>query len=633
MAAPELACAFRLLGPLQAPGLDRVSRPQARALLAYFLLYPNTPHTVETLASVIPPRSKVHFRNDDTVVGTAVTGCRNLLDGIGLLDKVGRGSYQLNVEEELIDRTHFDRLVEEAGRTRDRRVARDRLQRAVDLWRGDRAIPELDDFPPLMSEAQSLVEGLRSALSALFETELALLGPEGVCSRLDKAARRHPTDKRLVELAMQVNYECGNRKEAALLAKLYQRRVLDTGGLPEDAILELAAQVERKDPAAGLKSLADAGVRGPTGTRRGPWEFPEDFDDRLAGRVGPRAHLDPRLRSPESGDTSDEALASVLTGLLSWAESDELLGLFDEWDPVDPLPHPQGDAALARFRELELASEEWNYRRYTYERWEQLLVDRGDDFHAQVIHAVEALGMRECTVPRHDRYDLGIALGGARRSPLARTRWLDLLTTHYAIGAVAYATSLRPVDEEAERRHVPYARGAETEFDLMHCALEGARHLYRGVRGHEDDSESDPRDPDNWWAWSLARRYEVAPGGRPLYGFAGPSSSQKEHRPRTPDTLEFLHRKLEGSPVKLEPGARVLLVTSPIYVPYQQIEALRVLGLRHGLEVETVGHPREWTAPATQNPMENLQRVGNYLQEIRSAIEGCRRLAEEHAPG
>lgn len=63
-------------------------------------------------------------------------------------------------------------------------------------------------------------------------------------------------------------------------------------------------------------------------------------------------------------------------------------------------------------------------------------------------------------------------------------------------------------------------------------------------------------------------------------------------------------------------------MTTDIYRPYQHLAALRMLALPYEVEVETVGH-----VPARVEP--NLRQSfspAKYLQEIRSAVQGCRAL-------
>ena len=62
------------------------------------------------------------------------------------------------------------------------------------------------------------------------------------------------------------------------------------------------------------------------------------------------------------------------------------------------------------------------------------------------------------------------------------------------------------------------------------------------------------------------------------------------------------------------------MVTSQIYVPYQQMEAIRCLAIPNNIYVETVGFPIEWNVNR-----QGMMRAVNYLQEIRSTIQAINR--------
>jgi hypothetical protein len=75
----------------------------------------------------------------------------------------------------------------------------------------------------------------------------------------------------------------------------------------------------------------------------------------------------------------------------------------------------------------------------------------------------------------------------------------------------------------------------------------------------------------------------------------------------------------------VRPKSTLLLVTSQIYVPYTQLEALRTVGLPHELLVETIGFPSD-RMPALQG----LSNANHYLQEIRSTIQAARRFCQAY---
>ena len=59
----------------------------------------------------------------------------------------------------------------------------------------------------------------------------------------------------------------------------------------------------------------------------------------------------------------------------------------------------------------------------------------------------------------------------------------------------------------------------------------------------------------------------------------------------------------------LRPGRRLLMITTPIYVPSRHLAAVRMLALPHCVEIDTVGT--------------------KYLLEVRSTIRALRRLDGE----
>src|SRR6185369_1327377 len=64
---------------------------------------------------------------------------------------------------------------------------------------------------------------------------------------------------------------------------------------------------------------------------------------------------------------------------------------------------------------------------------------------------------------------------------------------------------------------------------------------------------------------------------------AAPARTGRD-RANTPDTDAFW-----AETEHLRPGDRVLVVTSPLYVPFQHCDAVRLLGLPYRCTVETVG--------------------------------------------
>jgi hypothetical protein len=101
-------------------------------------------------------------------------------------------------------------------------------------------------------------------------------------------------------------------------------------------------------------------------------------------------------------------------------------------------------------------------------------------------------------------------------------------------------------------------------------------------------------------------------------------SPRRTPRLRTGLTRAQTMRHWAGDVAHVAPGASILVVTSSIYVPFQHAVALQHLGLPFRARVETVGVDHTVIDP---NPLPQVFRAVNYLQELRSAIRAYRQLA------
>ena len=102
-----------------------------------------------------------------------------------------------------------------------------------------------------------------------------------------------------------------------------------------------------------------------------------------------------------------------------------------------------------------------------------------------------------------------------------------------------------------------------------------------------------------------------------MVGVLATPSSEGNRRANTADTLRFWARRHAAS------TGSVLLVTTPVYVPYQNAVAVEVLGLEQGLSVETVAVS---AAASDLGADTQIFAASHKLQELRSAIHGMRDL-------
>ena len=266
-------------------------------------------------------------------------------------------------------------------------------------------------------------------------------------------------------------------------------------------------------------------------------------------------------------------------------------------------------------------SERWDFRRLqqgtlakdTGERSRWLITGSAltESQRGLSMEAARKLGLIGLEVPSKHAYDFVWVLGGARLSCLLRPRFAAHLVTEQALqcGTIALLASGRPVSSTERSATDTYAPGAATEFDLMNRGAEIAFALSSTfTEERHDDTKNENA------SWSI-RRYDAPGTLPPIMSLRAPSSEPETRRANSADTYEFFFAN-----VPVPPGASLLLITSQIYVPYQQLEAIRTVALKHNVVIETVGFPPEWSGD-----LQGMNEPGNYLQEIRSTIQSANR--------
>ncbi|QLQ34964.1 hypothetical protein [Micromonospora robiginosa] len=276
-----------------------------------------------------------------------------------------------------------------------------------------------------------------------------------------------------------------------------------------------------------------------------------------------------------------------------WATSTALRELVDCFEEK----WPTGDVLVGL---AEISARHWDFR-----RGGERATARPREFPADVADRVRAaagaLGLRHRATPSRDRYDHVLIHGGLVRSCLLRAGYAaTLLDRHVTGGTVCGLGSIRPTT--APERAVAAGHGAgdcPTEFAAMDVAVQAA---FPGLRRLGDLDTA-----------ALIHDYQ-APGGRRLTVLAAPSSDPAR-RANTADTCAFWADSRVGAGALA--GQSVLLVTTEHFVPFQQADAIRTLGIPYGCAVETVG-----LDPATvpDARLRHSLTTAEYLQEIRSAI-------------
>ncbi len=211
-----------------------------------------------------------------------------------------------------------------------------------------------------------------------------------------------------------------------------------------------------------------------------------------------------------------------------------------------------------------------------------------------VLDLAPEFGMSGQEVPSRPEYDTVLMTGGMIRAGIVKPRHVAaLLQNGLRAGHVVFLGGFRPFGgDEVPLADVLGIRGGD-EFAAMVAGIE----LAFGPLGEPVVVGDEGWREYRWGTLSV---------------LAAPSSDPSR-RANSADTYRFwAEQRSEGA-------SSVLVVTTPIYVPYQGAAAVETLGLRHGLAVETVG-----TSAAANDLGEYTQSFlpEHRLQELRSAIRG-----------
>ena len=218
-------------------------------------------------------------------------------------------------------------------------------------------------------------------------------------------------------------------------------------------------------------------------------------------------------------------------------------------------------------------------------------------------HAGE-LGLAGIHRPSRAHYDTVLMTGGMIRAGIVKPRFVvELLESGLEVDRITFLGGFRDfVGDEIELARAFGIKG-DNEFDAMVAGME----LAFGPLGEPAIEELVGESRNASWceySWATARTR--------LSVIAAPSSAPDVRRANSADTYRFWAERR-----RTEAERSVLLVTTPIYVPYQGAAAVEILGLDYGLAVETVGTD---DSAADLGEYSQLFLPRHHLQELRSAV-------------
>ncbi|MHC5795875.1 hypothetical protein ACVXZ4_06915 [Lacisediminihabitans sp. FW035] len=292
--------------------------------------------------------------------------------------------------------------------------------------------------------------------------------------------------------------------------------------------------------------------------------------------------------------------ARVRESIDAWCESSALAAVVAAFGVE--MPALVGDARLVWLDAF--AGDHWDFRQGS----ERDSIGRFGLTSAQtdiVFAQAYGLGLASRETPSRRRYDTVIMTGGMVRAGIVKPRFVaELLAGGLECDHILFLGGFRPFSPEEATLATALEVDADDEFGGMLCGLQRAF----GPLGEPEVIEGLGGTPHSSWRQLTWRR----PGMPRLSVLAAPSSDPAHRRANSADTYRFWAGERRDVAEH-----SVLQVTTPIYVPYQSAVAVGILGLDHGLAVETVG------TSATAGDLGRFSQpflATHHLQELRGAL-------------
>ncbi len=291
---------FRILGPLEVPGVESLGGPKPRAVLAVLLLHPNEPVSAERLALALwgedaPPGAV-------KTVQVHVSRLRKAL-GDGDVVSTTAAGYRVRVEPGELDAERFESLAEQGRRALadgEAKQAADLLREALGLWRGA-PLADLAFEPFAQLEIARLEEERLAALEDRVTADLAVGAHAQLVGELRELVARHPTREQLAAQLMLALYRSGRQSEALDAYRDARENLAEVGVEPGQELQALQQAILHHDPSLEPEPVAAPEL---------PDQLESAADEPLVGRGAEIAWL---LEHWERAETGSGALVA-LTG-------------------------------------------------------------------------------------------------------------------------------------------------------------------------------------------------------------------------------------------------------------------------------------------------------------------------------
>lgn len=294
-----------------------------------------------------------------------------------------------------------------------------------------------------------------------------------------------------------------------------------------------------------------------------------------------------------------------LLAVEQWASSAAMSTLVAEFGGTTP---GLGIDALLTYLD-DFSAEHWDFRGGRERNLaDPVVFTSGLD--AVILDCASTLGLSQVP-PRRSHYDTVVMTGGMVRAGIAKPRYVRMLLDEgLAADSVVFLGGFRQFAGDEHEVAAGLGVTGDNEFDAMVAGLDRAF-------GPLLDAQCDEHRGDGPNASWRELSWEVS--GITVSAVAAPSSAPDERRANTVDTYRFWAERRRPT------ERSILVVTAPVYVPYQGAGAVEVLGLEYGLAVETIGISRR---TGHLGAFSQEYEARHHLQEVRSAIRAMRSLRQ-----
>ena len=300
-----------------------------------------------------------------------------------------------------------------------------------------------------------------------------------------------------------------------------------------------------------------------------------------------------------------ERIDQIYNQLEEWIRSDTLQELSHEWGGAPP--HEESTEALFDWFD-EFSESHWDFRKGR-ERNLATAPVLSDAQAAAAVTAADSIGLSDSRGPSRAQYDYALILGGLVRACMTRPAYAaEVLGSGATLSSVVALGGFRALSKDEVELGESLGANAENEFGAM---IAGLQRSFAELSTPLVDRSSEQSGNAGWAVATFEER--------PIQVIAAPSREPDVRRANTADTFAWWAKR-QGSDIH---HANILLITNPIYVPYQGAAAIENLAIPFDVNVETVG-----ISSAASDLGTHTQVFGppNFLQETRSAIRGYRSL-------